>query len=181
MVASGLLRRSLLVAAELWWRRRRVPCLSISLQSHPVFLANMTQVVTHPQLLNSQLTRRYFSAGQDTEAKAGLPQDTVSISDSCVKRLQKILDKDEFLRVQVEGGGCSGFQYKFILDKTINSDDRVFEQDGVCIVIDCDSLEYLKGGTVDYSEELIRSSFQILHNPRAEHGCSCGSSFSIKL
>lgn len=63
----------------------------------------------------------------------------------------------------------------------MNSDDRVFEQDGVCIVIDCDSLEYLKGGTVDYSEELIRSSFQILHNPRAEHGCSCGSSFSIKL
>ncbi|XP_051881496.1 iron-sulfur cluster assembly 2 homolog, mitochondrial [Pristis pectinata] len=179
MVASGVLRRSLVVAAELCWRR--VPCLPISLQSQPVLLANVTRLAACQQLLNTRLTGRCFSAGQETESKTGTSQDTVSLSDSCVKRLQKILEKDEFLRVQVEGGGCSGFQYKFILDKTINSDDRIFEQDGVCVVIDSDSLEYLKGGTVDYSEELIRSSFQILHNPQAEHGCSCGSSFSIKL
>uniref|UniRef100_UPI00398E6711 iron-sulfur cluster assembly 2 homolog, mitochondrial-like isoform X2 n=1 Tax=Pristiophorus japonicus TaxID=55135 RepID=UPI00398E6711 len=155
MTAAGLVRKGLLSAAvELCWRR---------------------------ELLASRITRRCFSAGQETESKSGASQDTVSISDSCVQRLQKILEKDEFLRVQVEGGGCSGFQYKFILDKTIEPDDRVFEQDGVCIVVDSDSLVYLKGGTVDYSEELIRSSFHVIHNPQAEHGCSCGSSFSIKL
>ncbi|XP_072895360.1 iron-sulfur cluster assembly 2 homolog, mitochondrial [Hemitrygon akajei] len=179
MVASVLLRRSLLVAVGFCCRR--VQCWPISLRSQPLLLANVSRLVACQQSLNTRFSRRCFSAGQETESKSDTSQDTVTLSDSCVKRLQKILEKDEFLRVQVEGGGCSGFQYKFLLDKTINSDDRIFEQDGVCVVIDSDSLEYLKGGTVDYSEELIRSSFQILHNPRAEHGCSCGSSFSIKL
>ncbi|XP_069772199.1 iron-sulfur cluster assembly 2 homolog, mitochondrial isoform X2 [Narcine bancroftii] len=160
---------------------RRVPCLSIPLQSQPVSLGKIACTVAHQQLLSSRFIRRCFSVGQETESKSGTSQDAVSLSDSCVKRLQKILEKDEFLRVQVEGGGCSGFLYKFTLDKTINSDDRIFEQDGICVVIDSDSVEYLKGGTVDYSEELIRSSFQILNNPQADHGCSCGSSFSIKL
>ncbi|XP_078090475.1 iron-sulfur cluster assembly 2 homolog, mitochondrial isoform X2 [Mustelus asterias] len=160
---------------------RRVPCLTISLQSRPVSLAGKVRTLAHRELLASRVTGRYFSAGQETESQNGEPQDTVFISDSCVKRLKQILEKDEFLRVQVEGGGCSGFQYKFTLDKTIEADDRAFEQDGVSLVVDSDSLEYLKGGTVDYSEELIRSSFQVIHNPRAEHGCSCGSSFSIKL
>uniref|UniRef100_UPI00398F4BB6 iron-sulfur cluster assembly 2 homolog, mitochondrial-like n=1 Tax=Pristiophorus japonicus TaxID=55135 RepID=UPI00398F4BB6 len=121
MTAAGLMRKGLLSAAvELCWRR--VPCLSICLQSQPVLLAKTTHFVAHRELLASRITRRCFSAGQETESKS---QDTVSISDSCVKRLQKILEKDEFLRVQVEGGGCSGFQYKFILDKTIEPDDRL--------------------------------------------------------
>ncbi|XP_067894760.1 iron-sulfur cluster assembly 2 homolog, mitochondrial [Heterodontus francisci] len=180
MIAAGAVRKSLLLAAvQLCWRR--VPCLTICLQSRPMLPARKTCIVAHRELLASQVTGRRFSAGQETESRSGAPQDTVFLSDSCVKRLQKILGTDEFLRVQVEGGGCSGFQYKFILDRTIDPDDRVFEQDGVCLVVDSDSLEYLKGGTVDYSEELIRSSFQVMHNPQAEHGCSCGSSFSVKL
>ncbi|XP_043553034.1 iron-sulfur cluster assembly 2 homolog, mitochondrial [Chiloscyllium plagiosum] len=175
MIATGPLRKTLLSAAVSLCRRR-VPCLAISLPSRPVLLSDKIHILSSRQ---SRVTERWFSVGQESQTAA--PQDIVFLSDSCVKRLQLILEKGEVLRVQVEGGGCSGFQYKFIVDTAINPDDRVFEQDGVSLVVDSDSMEYLKGGTVDYSEELIRSSFQVIHNPQAEHGCSCGSSFSIKL
>lgn len=91
------------------------------------------------------------------------------------------MDKGQYLRIQVEGGGCSGFQYKFIIDSTRNEEDSVFEQGGVGVIVDEDSLEFVKGSTLDYTQELIRSSFQMLKNPQADHGCSCGTSFSVKL
>ncbi|CAN9502184.1 unnamed protein product [Ophioblennius macclurei] len=105
----------------------------------------------------------------------------VRLTESCVKRLGEIMEKGEYLRIHVEGGGCSGFQYKFSVDNTRNEDDRVFEQGGVGVIVDQDSLEFVKGSTVDFSQELIRSTFQVLKNPQADHGCSCGSSFSVKL
>lgn len=107
--------------------------------------------------------------------------ENINLSESCVKRLAEIMEKGEFLRISVEGGGCSGFQYKFSLDAVKNEDDRVFEKNGVGIIVDQDSLEFVKGSTIDFSQELIRSSFQVLKNPQAEHGCSCGSSFSVKI
>ncbi|NWU93239.1 ISCA2 protein, partial [Upupa epops] len=107
----------------------------------------------------------------------------ITLSESCVKRLLEITEDSEFLRLQVEGGGCSGFQYKFSLDTVIGPDDRqgVFEQGGACVVVDVDSLAFVKGSMVDFSQELIRSSFQVVSNPQAEKGCSCGTSFSIKI
>ncbi|XP_051833565.1 iron-sulfur cluster assembly 2 homolog, mitochondrial isoform X2 [Antechinus flavipes] len=105
----------------------------------------------------------------------------IRLTDSCVKRLLEITEGAEFLRLQVEGGGCSGFQYKFSLDTVINPDDRVFEQGGARVVVDTDSLVFVKGALVDYCQELIRSSFQVLNNPQAQQGCSCGTSFSVKL
>ncbi|XP_009083468.1 PREDICTED: iron-sulfur cluster assembly 2 homolog, mitochondrial, partial [Acanthisitta chloris] len=103
----------------------------------------------------------------------------VFLSESCVK--VRILRGARFLRLQVEGGGCSGFQYKFSLDTVINPDDRVFEQGGARVVVDVDSLAFVKGSMVDFSQELIRSSFQVVSNPQAEKGCSCGTSFSVKF
>ncbi|KAM9190741.1 iron-sulfur cluster assembly 2 homolog, mitochondrial isoform 1-T1 [Mergus octosetaceus] len=85
----------------------------------------------------------------------------VYLSQSCVKRLLEIAEGSEFLRLQVEGGGCSGFQYKFSLDTVVNPDDRVFEQGGARVVVDVDSLAFVKGSMVDFSQELIRSSFQV--------------------
>uniref|UniRef100_A0A2K5L1D4 Iron-sulfur cluster assembly 2 homolog, mitochondrial n=1 Tax=Cercocebus atys TaxID=9531 RepID=A0A2K5L1D4_CERAT len=99
--------------------------------------------------------------------------------DSCVQRLLEITKGSEFLRLQVEGGGCARFQCRCSLDTVINPDDRVFEQGGARVVADSDSLAFVKGAQVDFSQELIRSSFQVLNNSQAQQGCSCGSSFSV--
>ncbi|PSN56884.1 Iron-sulfur cluster assembly 2, partial [Blattella germanica] len=93
----------------------------------------------------------------------------LTISDSCIERLKQISSDGSYLRIMVEGGGCSGFQY------------NVFNKNGVKVVIDETSLDYVRGSTVEYHEELIRSAFRIINNPLAEQGCSCGASFSIKI
>jgi len=82
------------------------------------------------------------------------------------------------LRVAVSGGGCSGFQYGFSFDDTVNPDDRTFEQDGVTAVVDEVSLELLDGAEVDFVEDLGGSAFRIT-NPNASSSCGCGSSFAV--
>ncbi|OVA09987.1 FeS cluster biogenesis [Macleaya cordata] len=88
--------------------------------------------------------------------------------------------KDKMLRLSVETGGCSGFQYVFLLDEKTNPDDRVFAKEGVKLVVDKISYDFVKGATVDYVEELIRSAFVVATNPSAVGGCSCKSSFMVK-
>ncbi|XP_029316237.1 iron-sulfur cluster assembly 2 homolog, mitochondrial [Cottoperca gobio] len=136
---------------------------------------------TQPALYSAGLQRFSSASTQEKPAVSGPSEDKVQLTESCIKRLEQIMQKGEYLRIHVEGGGCSGFQYKFSVDGNKNEDDRVFEQGGVGIVVDQDSLEFLKGATVDFSQELIRATFLVLKNPQADHGCSCGSSFSVKL
>lgn len=109
----------------------------------------------------------------------GQPQ--LNLSDACISKLKEICKDQSFLRVTVEGGGCSGFQYKFELDNVVHQDDIEFGAMEARVVIDNTSLIYCAGATVDYHNELIRSGFRIIGNPQAEQGCSCGSSFAIKM
>lgn len=82
------------------------------------------------------------------------------------------------LRVYITGGGCSGFQYGFTFDDQINDGDMTIEKQGVALVVDPMSLQYLVGGAVDYTEGLEGSRF-VVTNPNAKSTCGCGSSFSI--
>jgi iron-sulfur cluster insertion protein len=86
--------------------------------------------------------------------------------------------KPAILRLSVEGGGCSGFQYKFGLSDTVDADDAIAETDGVRLVVDPVSLDLVSGAAVDYVESLGGSAFRVT-NPNAASGCGCGSSFSV--
>jgi iron-sulfur cluster assembly accessory protein len=86
--------------------------------------------------------------------------------------------KPAILRLSVEGGGCSGFQYKFDIQHEAADDDYVIEQDGVKIVVDPVSLEYMAGSALDYVDDLIGASFKV-ENPQATASCGCGTSFSL--
>ncbi|MBB4639790.1 iron-sulfur cluster insertion protein ErpA [Rhizorhapis suberifaciens] len=86
--------------------------------------------------------------------------------------------KPAILRLAVEGGGCSGFQYRFGLVEEVDSDDLTVEQDGVRLVVDAVSLDLVRGSAVDYVEDLGGSAFKVT-NPNAASGCGCGSSFSV--
>ncbi|OON20282.1 iron-sulfur cluster assembly accessory protein, partial [Opisthorchis viverrini] len=99
---------------------------------------------------------------------------------------------NSILRILVDNGGCSGFQYKFELTEEPTPSDRyvspqsdhchrVIEQDGVRVIVDDVSLGLIEGSTLDYEDELIRSGFRITKNPQAEKGCSCGVSFALKM
>lgn len=105
----------------------------------------------------------------------------ISLSASAAKQINLIMEKQsvtKFLRVAVEGGGCSGFQYKFDFADGPASDDIVLAKDGARVVIDEVSVEFLEGSEIDYANELIGSAFKI-NNPNAVSGCGCGTSFSV--
>ena len=107
---------------------------------------------------------------------------TIMLSASAAQRVAWMLAQEDqpglMLRVSVSGGGCSGFQYGFSLDDTLNPDDLTFDRDGVTAVVDEVSLELLNGSEIDYVEELIGASFQV-KNPNATASCGCGTSFSV--
>ncbi|MDO6963878.1 iron-sulfur cluster insertion protein ErpA [Rhizobium alvei] len=107
--------------------------------------------------------------------------ETVTMTAAAAKRIAKILAKDpskDALRVSVEGGGCSGFSYKFDLVAGNEADDIVLERDDARIVIDSMSLVYMEGSEIDFVDNLLGQSFQI-KNPNAVASCGCGTSFAI--
>ncbi len=105
----------------------------------------------------------------------------VTLSESAAKRINEIVadePKTKILRISVEGGGCSGFQYKFDLVESSANDDLVLERSGATVVIDPVSLQFLGGAEIDFVDDLMGASFQI-KNPNATASCGCGTSFSI--
>jgi iron-sulfur cluster assembly accessory protein len=105
----------------------------------------------------------------------------LTLSDRAARRIGEIL-KDEpagtMLRVSVEGGGCSGFQYRFDMERDKAADDIVLARDGAVVLVDSVSLQYLAGSEIDFVDDLIGASFKI-HNPQAKASCGCGTSFSL--
>nr|XP_029733109.1 LOW QUALITY PROTEIN: iron-sulfur cluster assembly 2 homolog, mitochondrial [Aedes albopictus] len=139
-------------------------------------MAQFRSVLTGVLRRQTQLLVRAIPFSSQSTGKGYL-----KLSDTCVKRLKEICDDKSFLRVTIEGGGCSGFQYKFDIDDKLEADDVVFGEKDARVVIDQTSIEYVNGSTIDFHTELIRSGFRIINNPKAEQGCSCGASFAIKL
>ena len=110
------------------------------------------------------------------------PSAAVTVTASAAKRISKLIAAearpDLKLRVAVAGGGCSGFQYTFDFDDQVNDDDLVIDRDGVSVLVDSLSLEYMGGAEIDFVEDLIGAAFRI-NNPNAQASCGCGTSFSI--
>ncbi|MFL0694084.1 iron-sulfur cluster insertion protein ErpA [Rhizobium rosettiformans] len=107
--------------------------------------------------------------------------ETVTLSEAAAKRIAAIVAADaekSALRVSVEGGGCSGFSYKFDLDGQPAGDDIVIERDGATVLIDPMSIIYMAGSEIDFVDNLLGQSFQI-KNPNAVASCGCGTSFSV--
>ena len=104
----------------------------------------------------------------------------IEITESAQKHINEILisENSQFFRITVLGGGCAGFQYKFDFSEKPNADDMIFEYNDAKVIIDKTSLQFLEGAKIDYSEELIGSSFKI-SNPNATSSCGCGTSFSF--
>ena len=107
--------------------------------------------------------------------------ETLTLTPAAAKRVAWIAQRQArpaILRLSVEGGGCSGFQYKFDLAETAEPDDSVCETDGVRLVVDPVSLDLVTGSTVDFVESLGGAAFKV-ENPQAAAGCGCGSSVGI--
>lgn len=106
---------------------------------------------------------------------------TFTVTDRAARRIAEILGAEpspSLLRVSVEGGGCSGFQYKFDIQHEAATDDLVIEKGGVKVVVDPVSLQYMAGSALDYVDDLIGASFKV-ENPQATASCGCGTSFSL--
>ncbi len=115
------------------------------------------------------------------DTSTGMPSPLL-FSDSAANKVKQLIEEEGNpglkLRVFVTGGGCSGFQYGFTFDEVQNEDDAVMEKNGVMLLIDPMSYQYLTGAEIDYQEGLEGAQF-VIKNPNAQSTCGCGSSFSV--
>ena len=105
----------------------------------------------------------------------------IRVTEGAARKIFEILVREPagtMLRVSVEGGGCSGFQYKFDTEKSRADDDIVIEKSGATVLIDPVSLNYMTGSEIDFVDDLIGSSFKV-NNPQATASCGCGTSFAL--
>ncbi len=111
-----------------------------------------------------------------------MPPVPLVFTDAAAEKVKELIEEEANdalkLRVFVQGGGCSGFQYGFTFDEVVNEDDTTLDKNGVQLLIDPMSLQYLMGAEIDYKEDLEGAQF-VIRNPNAATTCGCGSSFSI--
>jgi iron-sulfur cluster assembly 2 len=129
--------------------------------------------------------RSFASDAAQAAAPSESPQDGLQVAERAVERLKQLQHqaggRPVFLRLSVEGGGCSGFQYEFSIDEQGPREGDNIYAAGECSVL-CDdvSLEFLRGSTIDFESDLMRSAFIIAENPNAQSSCGCGSSFAAR-
>ena len=106
----------------------------------------------------------------------------VTLTERAARRITRLLSEDDhrgmMFRVAVNGGGCSGFQYKFDMEHSKASDDLVINRDGAVILIDPISVNYMAGSEIDFTDDLIGQAFKV-NNPNATASCGCGTSFTV--
>lgn len=106
---------------------------------------------------------------------------SITVSERAARRIGEILKGEPsgtMLRVSVEGGGCSGFQYKFDVEQAKAADDLVISREGAIVLIDPVSVNYMSGSEIDFVDDLIGASFKVI-NPQAKASCGCGTSFAL--
>ncbi|RKZ55595.1 MAG: iron-sulfur cluster insertion protein ErpA [Gammaproteobacteria bacterium] len=107
---------------------------------------------------------------------------TVGFTEAAATKVKALVEEEKNpnlkLRISVDGGGCSGFQYGFAFDENVGDDDTVVEKNGATMLVDVTSMQYLNGSEVDYLEGLEGARF-VVNNPNAKSTCGCGSSFSV--
>ena len=131
-----------------------------------------------------------FDDFDDLDAPASSPKGAssaagsgaVELSSAAASRISEIMarksEDEKYLRVRVDGGGCNGYSYKFMFEKEPAADDIRVEKDGITVLIDATSYNYLMGSVIDYVETLEASQF-VINNPNATSSCGCGNSFSL--
>lgn len=105
----------------------------------------------------------------------------ITLTERAAHRINEIMASEpagSMLRISVNGGGCSGFQYAFDVDRTRQEDDLLIERDGAAVLVDQVSIQYMDGSVIDFVDDLIGQSFKI-ENPHATASCGCGTSFSL--
>ena len=137
----------------------------------------------------SRASTASFATSTGARGAGGAGGDAVTLTPACAARLRDVAREegvdDVALRLAVEGGGCSGFKYTFTLEtgkEKGRGDDLVFTSadGGATLVVDEISYGFVKGSTIDYVEEMIKSSFEVVKNPQADASCGCGASFNAK-
>ena len=107
---------------------------------------------------------------------------TVLFTEAAANKVNALVEEEKNpnlkLRVSIDGGGCSGFQYGFAFDENVSDDDTIIEKNGATMLVDVSSMQYLNGSEVDYLEGLEGARF-VVNNPNAKSTCGCGSSFSV--
>ena len=174
------------------------PASSSSSFSTTLWAPQSRTMVTVTQTKASETLPPASSTTAETSSDTSPPEsytttpDSLIVTPSCLQRVEKLIqqrqaqddgDQSYFLRVYVDAGGCSGFEYKFEIDHDFDPDDDsavVSNLGKPRVVVDESSLEFLKGATLDFVVEMIKSSFVVRDNPQSESACGCGSSFAVK-
>jgi len=167
-----------LSTCQLWSGLARKTVMSSGLSVSSLFDQSIT--LQTRSLTNHSSPSR--SSELSSASKSSSPLSTIHLTPAAMQRIadqaKKLNSSTLGLRVLVDSGGCSGYSYQFVFDNQVNSDDLVIVQDGVRLIVDNVSFEYLAGATIDWTQHMIKTSFAITHNPNAQAQCGCGHSFA---